>query len=184
MAQRGSETAPAATQIITMGVQPSIMAPMVGPMIIHAITIDIHPPMPAQKVNPGPTVAAATVHMATDEGNIIYTLVSAILVGGAVQSVVATWLWERLCPRRSTPTDAATIHMAVPTPTDAIHMAAPTPTATPTPTAPTRMLLTRTVSTQSQTTYKWWWQQPRFMPLPEHSHGVGLVDPFWNPRRR
>ena len=123
--------------------------------------------------------------MAADDGgtSIVYTLVMAILVGGAVQSAIAIWLWERLCPRRSTPTDAATIHMAVPTPTDAIHMAVPTPTATPTPTAPTRMLLTRTVSTQSQTTYKWWWQQPRFMPLPEQSHGVGLVDPFWSPRR-
>ena len=165
MAQRGSETAPAITQIITMGVQPSIMAPMVGPMIIHAITIDIHPPMPAQKVNPGPTVAAATVHMATDEGNIIYTLVSAILVGGAVQSVVAIWLWERLCSKRSTPTPTP----AAPTPTT------PTPTAptpTPTPTAPTPRPLVRTVGTQSQTTYKWWWQQPRFVPLPENCHGI------------
>ena len=136
--------------------------------------------------------------MAADDGgtSIVYTLVMAILVGGAVQSAIAIWLWERLCPRRSTPTDAATIHVAVPTPTAAIHMAVPPPTATPTPTAPTdatappptptaptQMLLTRTVSTQSQTTYKWWWQQPRFMPLPEHSHGVGLIDPFWSPRR-
>ena len=24
---------------------------------------------------------------------------------------------------------------------------------------------------QSQTTYKWWWTSPRFVPLPDHSHG-------------
>ena len=24
---------------------------------------------------------------------------------------------------------------------------------------------------QSQTTYKWWWTNPRFVPLPDHSHG-------------
>ena len=173
---------------------------MVGPIMIYTLLhcIVIHPPVPAQKVSPGPTIAAATYHMAADDGgdSIVYTLVMAILIGGAVQSAIAIWLWERLCPKRSTLTDAATIHAAVATPTDAIHMAVPPPTVTPTPTAPTdatvpplmstaptQMLVTRTVSTQSQTTYKWWWAQPRFVPLPEHSHGVGLIDPFGNPRR-
>ena len=105
----------------------------------------------------GPTAAATTVRMATEGGaNIVYTMVAAILGG---------------CPRRSTPIDA-----------EATPAAAPTPTATtPTPTVPKP--LTRTVSTQSQTTYKWWWSEPRFVPLPEHSHGVGLIDPFFNPPR-
>ena len=175
MAQRGSETAPAITRSIAI--------------IIHSLWpqwLAQSPAHSSSKGKPRPNVCRHDLcHMAADDGgtSIVYTLVMAILVGGAVQSAIAIWLWERLCPRRSTPTDAATIHMAVPTPTDAIHMAVPTPTATPTPTAPTQMLLTRTVSTQSQTTYKWWWQQPRFMPLPENSHGVGLIDPFRSPRR-
>ena len=30
---------------------------------------------------------------------------------------------------------------------------------------------TREVTTQSQCTYTWWNENPRFKPLPEHSHG-------------
>ena len=52
MAQRGSETAPAIAQNITIGARPSIVVPMVGPAITHAITIAIHPPISAQKVVP------------------------------------------------------------------------------------------------------------------------------------
>ena len=156
---------------------------MVGPIMLY--TLVIHPPISAQIVSPGPAIAAVTYHMMADDGDtsVIYTLVIAILVGGAVQSAIAIWLWERLFPKRSTPTDAATIHMAVPTPTDAIRTAVPPPTSTPTPTAPTHMMMMRSVATQSQTTYKWWWSQPRFVPLAEHAHGVGLTDPFFNPHR-
>ncbi|CAK0864929.1 unnamed protein product [Prorocentrum cordatum] len=57
-------------------------------------------------VRPGPTIAAATNRMAADDGgaNIIYTLAMAILVGGAVQSAIAIWLWERE-PGGPTPSD-------------------------------------------------------------------------------
>ena len=161
MAQRGSETAPAITRSIAIIIQPLIVAPMVGPSMICKLVV--HPPIPAQKVSPGPAIAAATYHMVADaiadatyhmtadddSTRIVYTVVIAIIVGGLVQSAITTWIWERLYPKRSSP-----------------------PTAT-----------TRTVATQSQTTYKWWWSEPRYVPLPEHSHGAGLIDPFLNPRR-
>ena len=147
--------------------------------------------------------------MAADDGgaSIVYTLVMAILVGGAVQSAIAIWLWERLCPKRSTLPTYAT----APTQGEACRLCEQPfhPGRCLAPCQRTEecegrcmrredhlaslvcdcmkhrdMLMTRTVSTQSQTTYKWWWDQPRFVPLPEHSHGVGLVDPFWNPGRR
>ena len=35
---------------------------------------------------------------------------------------------------------------------------------------------TRTMSTMSQVTYKWWWTQPRFQPLASTAHGATPAD--------